>query len=189
MAERKSISKKMRFEVFKRDSFTCQYCGRHAPDVVLECDHIKPVADGGKNTMLNLVTSCRDCNRGKGKRPLSEKTEVDKQFDRMAELNEKREQFRMLLKWREELVSFENEQIDLISDAICDKGRCLSDAGRQKVRMLIKRFGFDAVLEASEISHNKYMVDQDLGFSYAFDKIGGICYNKAHGIRGGKNGY
>lgn len=32
---RKPISKKIRFEVFKRDGFTCQYCGRMAPDVVL----------------------------------------------------------------------------------------------------------------------------------------------------------
>ena len=37
--KRKSISKKARFEVFKRDSFTCQYCGRTAPDVVLHLDH------------------------------------------------------------------------------------------------------------------------------------------------------
>lgn len=36
MSKRKSISKKLRFEVFKRDGFTCQYCGRMAPDVVLE---------------------------------------------------------------------------------------------------------------------------------------------------------
>ena len=51
MADRKNISKKMRYEVFKRDSFRCQYCGRSAPEVILEADHIKPVAEGGKNTM------------------------------------------------------------------------------------------------------------------------------------------
>ena len=101
MAERKPISKKMRFEVFKRDNFTCQYCGRHAPDVVLECDHIKPVAEGGKNTFLNLITSCMECNRGKGKTVLSDSSAVDKQFERMAVLNEKREQMKMMLKWRE----------------------------------------------------------------------------------------
>lgn len=49
MSKRKSISKKLRFEVFKRDSFTCQYCGKMAPDVVLEVDHINPVASGGEN--------------------------------------------------------------------------------------------------------------------------------------------
>ncbi|OAM26482.1 MULTISPECIES: HNH endonuclease [Eikenella] len=35
-SKRKSITKKLRFEVLKRDSFTCQYCGKAAPDVVLE---------------------------------------------------------------------------------------------------------------------------------------------------------
>lgn len=47
--KRKSLSKKTRFEVFKRDSFTCQYCGRSAPEVVLQVDHIKPVAKESRN--------------------------------------------------------------------------------------------------------------------------------------------
>lgn len=91
MAEkkRKSISKKTRFEVFKRDSFKCQYCGKSAPEVVLEVDHIKPVAEGGKTTMLNLITACRDCNRGKGKRKLDDKTELAKQKAELDLLNEK----------------------------------------------------------------------------------------------------
>lgn len=48
MGQRKSIGPKLRFEVFKRDLFTCQYCGRKAPDVVLHCDHVKPVASNGR---------------------------------------------------------------------------------------------------------------------------------------------
>lgn len=47
--KRVPISKALRFEVFKRDSFTCQYCGRSAPEVVLEVDHIVPVSKGGTN--------------------------------------------------------------------------------------------------------------------------------------------
>lgn len=65
-AKRKAISKKTRFEVFKRDEFTCTYCGQKPPAVVLEVDHIVPVAKGGKNGMDNLITACFDCNRGKG---------------------------------------------------------------------------------------------------------------------------
>lgn len=67
---RKPITKKLRFEVFKRDAFTCQYCGRMAPDVILDVDHINPVSNGGDNDIVNLITSCKDCNRGKGKRKL-----------------------------------------------------------------------------------------------------------------------
>lgn len=186
MAERKPISKKMRFEVFKRDNFTCQYCGRHAPDVVLECDHIKPVFDGGKNTLLNLVTSCMECNRGKGKRRLSDTSEVDKQFEQIAALNEKREQMKMMLKWRDEIEQLEDEQIDAISNCICESDRCLSEYARNKIKMLIRKYGFIEVLTATEIAYDKYIVEQSRGLEYAFDKIGGICYNKANNIKGVK---
>ena len=62
---RKPLSKKMRFEIFERDNFTCQYCGRQAPKVELQVDHILPVSRGGKNNKDNLITACVDCNIGK----------------------------------------------------------------------------------------------------------------------------
>lgn len=61
-----------RFNVFKRDGFTCQYCGRRPPDVILEVDHVQPRAAGGDDDPLNLVTACFECNRGKRDNPLSE---------------------------------------------------------------------------------------------------------------------
>jgi len=54
-----------RFYILSRDKFTCQYCGRKAPDVVLEIDHVQPKSKGGKDTEDNYKTSCLDCNRGK----------------------------------------------------------------------------------------------------------------------------
>ena len=71
MAKRKSLSKRTRFEVFKRDAFTCQYCGRTPPAVILHADHVIAVANGGCDDIANLVTSCADCNLGKSDRPLS----------------------------------------------------------------------------------------------------------------------
>lgn len=62
---RKPISKKIRFDVLKRDNFTCQYCSAKAPDVTLEVDHITPVCKGGGNNIDNLTTACYSCNRGK----------------------------------------------------------------------------------------------------------------------------
>ena len=79
MSKRKSISKKLRFEVFKRDNFKCQYCGKSAPDVILHVDHIFPVKEGGTNDILNLITSCSDCNLGKGARLLTDKSTLEKQ--------------------------------------------------------------------------------------------------------------
>lgn len=63
---RKPMSKKLRFEVFKRDGFTCSYCGASSPDAELHVDHIIPVSKGGSNDMENLATACADCNAGKG---------------------------------------------------------------------------------------------------------------------------
>lgn len=69
--ERVAISKRLRFEVFKRDGFECAYCGSSPPTVLLECDHIDPVSVGGRTEIDNLITACQACNRGKGNTPLS----------------------------------------------------------------------------------------------------------------------
>lgn len=69
-----TVAVRSRFEVFKRDGFTCGYCGRTPDDgVKLEVDHITPLSGGGGDEITNLVTSCWDCNRGKGARSLDDK--------------------------------------------------------------------------------------------------------------------
>lgn len=60
-----TISKRIRFEILRRDDNTCQYCGRKAPDVPLHIDHVVPVALGGSDAPSNLLTACSDCNTGK----------------------------------------------------------------------------------------------------------------------------
>lgn len=65
MAKRASTGKSTRFEAFKRDHFTCQYCGSQPPAIVLVVDHIHPVCAGGSNDIDNLITSCETCNQGK----------------------------------------------------------------------------------------------------------------------------
>lgn len=67
-----SVSTRTRFEVFKRDNFTCRYCGRKSPEVILEVDHITPICEGGSDDQINLTTSCWDCNRGKAGVSLNE---------------------------------------------------------------------------------------------------------------------
>jgi len=71
MTKRKAISTRTRFEVFKRDGFQCQYCGKHPPEVVLHVDHVLAVANGGGNERDNLVTACNTCNLGKSDVPLT----------------------------------------------------------------------------------------------------------------------
>lgn len=75
--KRKSISKRVRFEVFKRDGFRCRYCGRSSQDTVLHVDHIVPVCDGGESDQSNYVTACADCNQGKAGLAISEINPID----------------------------------------------------------------------------------------------------------------
>lgn len=179
--KRKALPKKLRFEVFKRDSFTCQYCGRMAPDVVLEVDHIVPVAEGGTNDIMNLITSCHDCNSGKGKRKLSENEEVKKQQDMLKELNEKREQIEMMLEWRNELLNFDNDQIDKIEELFSSycTGRTFTESGRKTISKLIKKYGFIEVYDCTRISAETYYDTEDPETaSDVFNYISRICYNR-----------
>lgn len=60
-----AVSKRLRYEVLRRDNHTCRYCGAAAPDVKLTVDHVTPVALGGSDEPANLVTACAACNAGK----------------------------------------------------------------------------------------------------------------------------
>ncbi len=91
---RKPLSVRTRFEVFKRDRFTCRYCGRSTPEVILEIDHVVPVVDGGGNDAMNLVTSCWDCNRGKSAVPLNEIITGEDPHDKAVEMLERERQLR-----------------------------------------------------------------------------------------------
>lgn len=65
-----SIWRRIRAAIFKRDDYTCQYCG--ARGVRLECDHVFPVSKGGHHGEENLVTACFDCNRSKRDKTVEE---------------------------------------------------------------------------------------------------------------------
>jgi 5-methylcytosine-specific restriction endonuclease McrA len=55
-----------RLEVFVRDNFTCQYCGRGTRELTL--DHVVPRSQGGVHSWENVVSACKTCNRRKGGR-------------------------------------------------------------------------------------------------------------------------
>ncbi|MCW9047017.1 MAG: HNH endonuclease [Gammaproteobacteria bacterium] len=48
--------------LFERDKRTCLYCGSHFKLSLLTRDHVKPRAQGGKDTWINVVTACKSCN-------------------------------------------------------------------------------------------------------------------------------
>lgn len=62
--------KKIQSFIFKRDNYTCAYCG--CIGGVLEVDHIVPFSKGGSDDFNNLITSCRKCNRQKKDKSIDE---------------------------------------------------------------------------------------------------------------------
>lgn len=173
---RKPISNKLRFEVFKRDDFTCQYCGAKAPDAVLHVDHIHPVAEGGTNDITNLITACSDCNLGKGARLLSENGEMDKKRKQIEDMKSKRDELKSLYRLEMELAAEEFDE----TKAACDLFEVLTgcevlDNGKDNIRKWIVKFGLNDVMDAIRTSTAAYHDTQK-----AFDKIPGICWNKTH---------
>ena len=66
--QRTLMTKKLREYIKNRDNFTCCNCGNSThvePNLLLEIDHIIPVAKGGRTTEDNLQTLCWKCNRAK----------------------------------------------------------------------------------------------------------------------------
>lgn len=59
-----------RNEVFKRDNYTCQYCGQQTHNLTV--DHIQPKHLGGGHSWTNVVAACPSCNHRKGGRRLHE---------------------------------------------------------------------------------------------------------------------
>lgn len=170
--KRKAISKKVRFEVFKRDSFKCQYCGKSAPDIVLHVDHIDPVSKGGGGDIMNLITSCVDCNLGKSDRELGDSSVVEKQRKQLQELSERREQIEMMLSWRESLQEIKEDVVDIVVSVINKEmgDHTVNDDGRACIRRWLKKFTLEELLDSIELSADRYLRGREVScqdfFSY-----------------------
>ena len=57
-----------RVNIYARDNYRCQYCGKKASITDLTYDHVVPRSQGGDTAWTNIVTCCYLCNRRKGGR-------------------------------------------------------------------------------------------------------------------------
>lgn len=184
-SKRQPIRKSIRFEIFKRDKFTCQYCGKKAPDVTLHVDHINPVSQGGSNDLLNLITSCVDCNLGKSDRTLADTTIIDRQRTQMEELQERREQIEMMMDWQRGLLELDQYLMEQVAEFWAElvEPYKLSEQGLKSLKKLLRQHNADEIMEAMRIATTQYL-EYDNGqvtqksISHAWSKIGGICKTK-----------
>lgn len=165
MSARTSISKKIRFEIFKRDKFTCQYCGRKSPDIVLNIDHIKPIAGGGDNDILNLITSCFDCNNGKRAKSLDDNSVIEKQRKQLELLQERREQMEFMLEWQKSLTNFDMEASSVLIKHVEEiiKPHSLNDGGKEIISIICKKYTNAQIITNIDETYKKYIIYDENG--------------------------
>ena len=66
--KKKTRIKFSRDNIYLRDNYTCQYCGRKMVAKELTLDHVVPASKLGRKDLTNVVTACRPCNHRKANR-------------------------------------------------------------------------------------------------------------------------
>ena len=169
---RKSISTRTRFEIFKRDQFTCQYCGAKPPAVILHVDHIIAVANGGANDTGNLTTACQRCNLGKSAVPLSS---VPKSLEDAAlEADEMRCQVEAYAEMLADAREAEEGQCWNVAEVIQPGASDGWSTDKFKgVKQFIRKIGYPQTLEAAHIA-----ADAKSPGNQRFRYFCGICWNR-----------
>lgn len=174
MADRIAIGNSLRFRVFKRDLFVCQYCGATPPSVVLEVDHIHPVSKGGKNGIDNLVTSCFSCNRGKGAKTLDD---IPKSLsDRAAEIAEREAQLKgygKIIEAKAKRVTKDAWDVVAALEGV-DRVETYGTRELSSIRRFLDDLHVSEIIEAAEIARGKWRYRTNKTFKY----FCGICWRK-----------
>jgi HNH endonuclease len=157
--KRIQLSNKIRFEVFKRDLFTCQYCGKKAPDVILNIDHINPVKEGGDNNIFNLLTSCFNCNNGKSAIKLDDNSILAKQRNQIEFIEERKQQVLLLIEWKKSVSDIDRDFIEIITNYINTKVYPLTlNNGEKIITEWLKKYSINDILENIDKSAEKYLI-------------------------------
>ena len=183
MTRREKITKKIRFEVFKRDGFCCSYCGNTPPAVVLEIDHIEPLSMGGDNDINNLTTSCFNCNRGKAATPLDKIP--PKLIENLEFLREKESQIQEYRKFMENIVNRRESDIDLIekifSDFYKDKHEFSEKFRKTSMKQFLSLLPFDKVEDAMWSTVVKMGKMDTVTPNRFINYFCGVCWRKIKG--------
>lgn len=153
-----SVSTRTRFEIFKRDGFTCVYCGATPTAGPLHVDHVTPQAEGGGDDPSNLVTSCERCNLGKAAVPLDRK-----RFDIGDITTPQRDHAQQILAYLElqkEKGAAERDVVGALADhwASLNEGYYPRDFEASILR-LIREFTFDEIKRAITLANGYYKFD------------------------------
>jgi len=179
---RKALSQKTRFEIFKRDEFMCQYCGSTPPAVVLEVDHILAVANGGENNCDNLITSCFDCNRGKAATPLTSVPEtLAEKAARVKESEKQLKAYYKILQSKKDRLYSESWQIAEILLPGCGETG-FNICYRKSIENFLQRLDYYEVEDSAHTAVFRFPSYTVKTFKY----FCGICWRKIRGNQYGE---
>jgi len=159
----------LRFKVFTRDLFTCQYCGRQPPKAILEVDHMVSKFDGGGDEMDNLTTSCFECNRGKSKDSVIKTSLEQKLKSEEKRMKAKITQLQVYLEFLKKKDVFVDQEIELYSNKWTELsgGEChLTKQGKKSLGKFIQKHGAAEVLEAMQIVNKKHFQNTEDMWKY-----------------------
>lgn len=179
-----ATSKRLRFEVFHRDSFTCQYCGRRPPEVVLELDHIYPQSRGGQSEELNLITSCLDCNRGKSDKILSQSTPHGDADLSYLKAEQERLEYQRYLLASQERERLQSQVIERVQDVWCACFNSKDCPAEHIVRGWLARYDASLIEKAIEATVNAYVAGRLRYFNQILKYVSAVLRNMSeeHGI-------
>jgi len=165
----------IRFKVFQRDGFICQYCGEKPPKAILEVDHIIPKSKNGKDNFDNLITACFECNSGKSNKDLKD---IPKTIEKnIEEIKERKKQLKEFYKYQEEI---ENRNSKILFEISCyweelwDGKYSLNIRGEANVKMFLKNFDKEEIKEGMAIARGKNLNDIERSWKY----FCGVMWNK-----------
>lgn len=172
------ISKKIRFEVFKRDGFRCCYCGKTPPDVVLEADHIDPKSNGGNDSLDNLITACFDCNRGKKDIPLTKiPNTLAENIEVIREREEQIKEHRKLISSIERRLSKDINDVAKIYTDMFENWELTDTFKKSSVKLFLNKLPKNVVMDAMRMA----CVRRKDNSSAATKYFCGICWAKIKG--------
>ncbi len=162
-----SISKRLRFEVLKRDGFRCTYCGATSLSTRLHVDHVEPASRGGSDDPANLVTACAPCNLGKSDVRLEDVTRTADASG--GDPQEHADQVRAYLAAQRDVEAAKDEVLEFLAErytAASDRGWDMSDLLRIRIRQWVHQLSMEDLVVAVEATARKRMYNNEYERQY-----------------------
>jgi len=172
--------KRIKFEVFEKDSFRCQFCGSRAPNVTLKLLRIQETND--KDTWLNtafLSTSCTNCENKKA-------GIINDGFISIEELEERLQQLKMLINWRKGMFKIRKQQLENLITYWQNKipGYEINSDQKKHLLSYMTKYSGDEIRNAMNVACDKFVnFNPDKSYDHssvsdAFYKVQEICLQK-----------